>query len=437
MENENRLIYGIMAVVTLSAAWRHFGVMSPDLLASWMAGLNFARGTYWDIYFGSGDLFTMRPPASWIWELKSDGHRGAIYPFIYPPLWAWFSSKLTMITSFEAIAFVGNILNPLLLMGSILLAARMSRVRMSRSLFLILGIAALATSVSAIVALEQNQPQIFVTFLLVLAAERTHARDPRYAGAALALAASIKLYPAFFVVIWIAQRNWNALVSFVLVGGVLGLTSILVAGWPLHAEFLQELSAISRTALVTFFTHSIDATVAQLFFQDEATYLLGLDEGAVAGWSVLAKSPLWLFLDKLSLIAVAAGLFVCAKRPVGHDPLFWPAAFVALALVSPLSWGYHYLSALVFLPVLVARFGARWGGLSVFVILWPTSIINITFENPYIPWTKIAQPGGTATMAIYLILLFSVARRRSNLVQNDRPKSTQKDSLPLGTVPAE
>lgn len=412
MTGEKRLIVVIMAVVTLASAWRHFDSTSPDLLASWMAGLNFARGAHWDIYFGSSDLFTMRPPASWVWELKSSGHTDAIYPFIYPPLWAWLTAKLTQVASFPLVVFVANIINPLLMMGTILLAARMARGALSVSQFLIIGVVAFSMTVIAVVALEQNQPQIFVSFLLVLAAERSRSGDWRSAGAALALAASVKLYPAIFALIWIAQRDWKPLSAFVCVGGALGLTSIAVAGWPLHAEFLHELSAISGTALVTFFTHSIDATVAELFFKEQATFLVNLNEGGVGVWAVLAKTPLWRMADAAMMLSVIAGIYWFARRRAGQDALFWPTCFVALALVSPLSWGYHYLSALVFLPVLFERFGARYGLLMIAAILWPTSIPYIVLDSQIVPWAMIAQPVGTAAMACFGLALAWIIRTR-------------------------
>ncbi|MEL7345694.1 MAG: glycosyltransferase family 87 protein, partial [Pseudomonadota bacterium] len=205
MRAQSKSIFFIMGLVTLLSAWRHAGSMSPDLLASWMAGLNFARGAMDEVYFASTGLFTMRPPETWVTELHASGYDGAIYPFIYPPLWAWAMSKMTAITSFETLVFIGNLINPLLIMGSILLAARMAARHLSSLHFLLIGIVALGSSVIAVVALEQNQPQILVSFLLVLAAERTRGGDPRTAGIALALAASIKLYPAVFAIIWLAQ----------------------------------------------------------------------------------------------------------------------------------------------------------------------------------------------------------------------------------------
>lgn len=430
MRTETKSILWILGLVTMLSAWRHAGSTSPDLLASWMAGLNFARDMTWNIYYGSDGLFTMRPPDGWVWELKSNGHESAIYPFIYPPLWAWVMSKLTFITSFEVIVFLGNIVNPLLMMSSILLAARMASRHLTHTTFLLIGVVALGSSVIAIVALEQNQPQIFVSFLLVLAAERTLHGDDRTAGLALALAASIKLYPAVFAVIWLAQRNWTALTAFTLFGGALGLASIAVAGWPLHAAFLHELSAISATALVTFFTHSLDPTIAELFFKDQMTFYLGLDAGAVAGWTVLEKPPIWRAFSGLMMVLVIAGIFLSARRDIGRDPLFWPVAFVALALVSPLSWGYHYLSSLVFLPVLIDRLGLRWGALGIFAVLWPTSVIYIVLDSQIVPWASVAQPLGTFMMAAFAIAL-------TMFMRSDRVRAPVADRESAGAIPAE
>ncbi|MDX1739050.1 MAG: glycosyltransferase 87 family protein, partial [Alphaproteobacteria bacterium] len=50
-------------------------------------------------------------------------------------------------------------------------------------------------------ALRENQPQILVSFLILLAIERERAGWNIAGGAALALAASIKLYPALFALL--------------------------------------------------------------------------------------------------------------------------------------------------------------------------------------------------------------------------------------------
>ena len=421
MRAETKSILWIMGLVTLVSAWRHSGSTSPDLLASWMAGLNFARGQFDQIYFGSENVFTMRPPDSWIIELQANGHEDGIYPFIYPPLWAWVTAKLSAVTSFSTLVFIGNLVNPLLIAGSILLAGRMAAGSLRPSAFLMIGVLALGSRVISIVALEQNQPQIFVSFLLVLAAERTYYGDQRSAGLALALAASIKLYPAVFAVIWLARRNWTALATFTVFGGALGLTSIAVAGWPLHAAFLHELSAISGSALVTFFTHSIDPTIVEFFLKDRAAFFMGLDADALAGWHVVEKGPVWRAFNAASMIAVITAIFHFARRPAGDSALFWPTAFLALALVSPLSWGYHYLSALVFLPVLIDRLGTSFGALAIFAILWPTSLIYILIDNPFIPWSSVAQPLGTAMMAAFGITLAALIRSSLPRAQTSAP----------------
>ncbi|MEL7344213.1 MAG: hypothetical protein AAFN59_05050, partial [Pseudomonadota bacterium] len=227
-----------------------------------------------------------------------------------------------------------------------------------------------------------------------------------------------------------AQRNWTALFSFTVFGGALGLASIAVAGWPLHEAFLNELSAISGTALVTFFTHSIDATVLELFFKDQAQFLFGLDRPAIAGWHVLEKPTVWRTLDGAAMLGVIVGIFWFARRPCGMHELFWPACFVALALVSPLSWGYHYLSAVVFLPVLMDRFGLRWGAVAVFAILWPTSIAYIMLDSKIVPWAIVAQPGGTVAMAVFGGLLVLLIRRNDLAAPTD-DQSTLKGKAAL------
>jgi hypothetical protein len=196
----------------------------------------------------------------------------------------------------------------------------------------------------------------------------------------------------------------------------LGLLSLLLAGWPLHAEFLSQVGVISGSVLVTFFTYSLDPLIAQLFFFDDMTFLTHnrvLAFGEIAsGYSVLAKPVIWRAADVVILAVTVGGLYLVAKSARGRDPLFWPFAFVLVALISPLSWGYHYLAALAFSTALLERYSLRMAILALFAVFFPLSVIFLTMDG-LVPWAETIQPLATAVMAFYAAILWYALRKQA------------------------
>jgi alpha-1,2-mannosyltransferase len=415
MSNNVRIF--LILIVTAILSWmRYHTTPSPDFLATWMAGKYFSEGVFEQIYSSETDIFRMLPPSNWLPYLRSTGYDKAIYPFIYPPLWAWVGAFLHRISSFEALSSVASFLNPLMLGMTIWLTARMTVEKASQLKFTIFTIILFVTSISALVALEQNQPQILVGFLMLLGVERTRAGSPIAGGVVMAIAASLKLYPIFFALMWWAMGEKKAAITFTLAGGAIGLFSIAVAGWPLHVLFLEQVSTISRSVMVTFFTFSIDPTIAKMFISDQLQFVTNLQvvgSGEVdVGWEVFAKPALWRLTDAGLLIGAIVVLYRIARSSRGSDPLFWPLAFTVIALVSPLSWGYHYLPALAFAFALTERFSIRIGIICLLVVFYPISVVFLMYPPPGIAYAVWMQPLGTLAMAFFAGFLWFAIRKR-------------------------
>ncbi len=172
--------------------------------------------------------------------LQEQGYDGSVFPFIYPPLWAHVFGWLTTVTTYSTLSNIARAINPLLMGGMVILAWRSVGSTMSVALYTFIGLAILVSTYVGFIPIYQNQPQILVSFLIVLAIERSRHNAPFAAGMAMALAASIKLYPALFALFWLANGNRKAFGSFIISGLVLAGTSVWLAGWPLHRIFLQR-----------------------------------------------------------------------------------------------------------------------------------------------------------------------------------------------------
>jgi len=414
--------YILIAIATVICFAVFKDMRSADLLASWVAGHFYQIGALDQVYPSDTNIYSMQPPDAWIGYLTEQGYKGQVFPFIYPPLWAHVFGWLTTVTSFQTVSYWARIINPMLLGMMLLLAQRVSGSTMSMPRYVVTGIIILAFTSIGGLAVYQNQPQILVSFLIVLAIERSRNNSPIVAGTAMALAASIKLYPVLLAIFWLANGNRKAFASFVAAGLVLGGTSVLLAGWPLHEMFLHEVSVINSTVMLTKVSLTLDGILGQLFFGDYMQHItvntVPPSPDSAAGWYVLEKSPLW---KLLSAIGIALSIFVISrtfrKHPAGTAPhdLAWPLAIILIALFNPISWSFHYLPAIAFAPALLDYYGTRVGvallTLAFLPLSMPLLVFNL-FNYPDFGWIKGPSQIAGTTGIIGLAILFALAMRR-------------------------
>ncbi|MEK6216010.1 MAG: hypothetical protein N2B03_02190, partial [Boseongicola sp.] len=102
--------------------------------------------------------------------------------------------------------------------------------------------------------------------------------------------------------------------------------------------------------------------------------------GGTINWRVYQKTTLWKIASIAVQLAGVALLGVLARRTRLKDPLFWPVAILVVSWLSPLSWLYHYLTAFLFLPALLLRFGVAIGSFLVLAVLVPTMYVFRTIH---------------------------------------------------------
>jgi len=360
---EIRAALALSAIVIATSFLVFHNVPSSDLMAGYLAGVQFQAGNLDQIYTAGSTAFNLTVPDTWpgvaahygLGDLK-------LYPFIYPPLWAAVAAPITRILSPQTVFAIAGFLNPLMLILSSYLAWKIVRPSMQLLPWMGFGLAISLVTPIGFIALFQNQPQIFVSFLIILAIERSRANAPLTAGAAMALAASIKLYPAVFIVVWVARKEWRILGVFCATGALLGAASLVVAGAPLTAAFLGQIRAISDSVLVTQLNFNFASILGQVFLASDLrpTATGTLFEATFSG--LFAAQPLWLGL--ISKFVMGAGLFGFwwKAKSATRDRLYgaiWPALLIFVSLASPLTWAYHYLSVVFLLPALFVRASSR------------------------------------------------------------------------------
>ena len=243
-----------------------------------------------------------------------------------------------------------------LLVWSVCLAHRLWGRDISFTRWSIVSTALLATSIPVLQALSQAQPQIIVTFLILLGFERVARGRPIAGGTALALAASIKLTPVLLVVILIAGGDRRAAVAFAVAGAALAGASLMLAGWPLHLTFLEQLGLAAQQLPLFEFSYSAQAAVYQL-----AIYVREAGDVSFGNHSlVLLSPPRWFGLAVLLVLIGAIVLVLSRTSALPADRARAQrlvAIYTLTALAMPIAWSHHFLLPLLALPVL-ARAGA-------------------------------------------------------------------------------
>lgn len=398
------LLFALVTALMMGA------IGGADFLALWMAGEAVANGTPALIYPPDTTVFTMTPPPEWRQVLTARGHTDPVYPYIYAPIWAWLMAPVTQLTSFETANLVVRGVNGALLAGALLAARTLATPGASLGLWLGAGAAIFLISTAGSVALVQNQPQILVAFLTVLAIERAERGAPVLGGLLLALAAALKLYPALLALLWLARGQNRAFMVFVVAGGALAGLSVLLAGWPLHARFLELISIISNSVLSTPLSHTIDAPLALALWPQAFDFITDPAQPGDSGWLVMQKPAAFALFGKALQLATLAGLALMGRRGMAASA-FWPLAMTLLSLTAPLAWSYHYLAPLAFAPALLIvpdRFLRAGVVLVAGLISMPMISLPTLPYWPYIPM----QLAGSVGMALLAATFFRAGSLR-------------------------
>lgn len=370
------------AAVTL---WQQWGQWAEDLSAVYIAG--------WLWHSGQGVLIYDAPPAffggiaaSWHPAMEAMGIADQnSFAYVYPPIWAVLTASLTESLSAQGFFNAVAAFQIPALAASVWLAGRILKpAAMPWWVWSAIGLVTLNLSIQSHLAIWHNQPTITVGFLILLAFERLNAGRPVAAGAALALAAALKLTPAAYVLIFLLDRQWRATASFALTGAALALLSVVMAGWPTHLAFLQSLALVKGVAyLIAINTSLLPALLA-------AGSALGLmpPVDAAATQHIYTTVPGWIGpAISLAALAVIAGFGRALARMHGparrSTALF--ALSIVLALFGPLGWLHYYVLPMLLLPGLLGLLPRRAALLLIAVVGLP-SLAMVFGQIGVLPW---------------------------------------------------
>lgn len=408
----DRMVSAMMLVLWAAVTlWHQWGEWAEDLSAVYIAG--------WLWHTGQGTLIYDAPPA--FFGGISDSWRPAMaamgiadqnsFAYVYPPLWAVLVAPVTALMSAQGFFNAVAVVQIPLLAASVWLAGRIFKPDwMQWWLWSFIGLFTLNLSIQAHLAVWHNQPTITVGFLVLLAFERLGAGRPTAAGAALALAAAIKLTPAAYVLLFLIGRQWHAAAAFAVTGAALGLASIALAGWPAHQAFLDSLAHVKGVSFLIAINISLLPAILA------AGSALGLlpPVDPTATQHVFTSVPGWISpvitLAALTLIAAFARRLAPLDGPV-RQAAGLLALSIILALFGPLGWQHYYVVPMLLLPGILGLL-PRGAAIAVLALVGIPSLSLVFAEIGVLPWPVATYTWIMCAIWLAVLAVIAVAIRR-------------------------
>ena len=396
----------------LLAVWTVFVILSR--WNSWPQDLSslYVAGHLWQS--GQGDLVYAAPGTSgtyaegWGPVMHDLGIADKLtFPYLYPPLWLAVLGSVTTLVSPQGFANAVLLIQMPMLAAMVYISARLLRpAAMPLSLWCLIGLVTLSWTIHAKVAIVHNQPTITVSFLMLLAIAALRDR-PHLAGAALALAAAIKLSPALLALVFVIDRRWRALAAFGVVGGGLGLLNLTVGGPAMTVAFLELLHKINAVVTLAPVNTSIRSALVALAMGRGAGVIMPPGSSAM----LYSDVPGWI---GPAVVLAALALMAAFLRVLWHQPgevrryAGLLSFSLIIALFGPLGWLHYYVLPLLLLPGLFALFPVRVALPLVLTVMVP-ALLPVALHVGALPW-----PAANATWiacATWLIVLMALYLR--------------------------
>lgn len=260
-------------------------------------------------------------------------------PFTYPP---FAGALFTILARWPAVtaATMWQVASFCSMIAVMLAVARERKVHVNAPVALI----AVALACSA-VGLDAIRGTFFFgqinLLLMLLVAVDILPRHRPWAGVGVGLAAGIKLTPGFFLLYFVLERNWRALVAAVATFGATVWIGYRVV--PDADRFWRE--AIFESSRIGVETNpgaqSIKAVLTREF-------------GGV-------PEPVWLLLVVIAVVLCTAG--VLRSQRLGNRTFAMVLTGFTAALISPFSWFHHWVWVVPLMMCVACVVAEKWEGL--------------------------------------------------------------------------
>lgn len=358
----------------------------------------------------------------WRWFQREKDHQQVEQSLVgfapHPPICAMPMLPLARLSALEA-KRVWLLLNLVFLAVVMLLLRKVTQLSWARILML---------TFLCVLPLRANflfgQYYVVILMLLCGAYYAAHRGWRFTSGGLLAVAASLKIFPAFFLILFVRKRNWRAVAGMVATGAALMALSIAIFGWSVHKIYLLEvLPRAMRGDLLGPYTlqwNSFTAICHRLFLAEPEL-----------NPSPLLNSPAVYALVQAILATILLFSFLLNT---GEDDTpqvsawEWATFMPLLLLLSSMPSHYHYC-ILIFTAIVAVDWllkTGRWRSAAGVVLLFaiaccpvpgsarlnlPVRLTGLVFLYVLLLWVSPSRTGsrvwklGSSLALVFLILL--------------------------------
>lgn len=377
------LLTTLFFAFNVSQFWNNWSV---DLSAYYYAGYFFGLGQLDQVYAGPPQIIGPEMPEAWTAAVAATGIPGEqTYPFIYLP---WVAAVMAPIARNFAPQTVMNsalLVNCALMAWSVFLARKiMNPKTIPKWMWAGISFTILFTSAASVLALALGQIQILVITCCLLAFERYRAGAFWAAGAALAMAACLKITPAALIIVFLWDRNWRAVLSFSLVCAFIGVLSLITIGLPLHFQYFGLMQKLSDQVFIASIAFSVEGFVYQIW-----DVINGTAPIHVTNEYIYAKPP---WIDHVAKATFLTGLIAIwtTTRRLGEDQKIARQIFtlsILIPLCAPLGWIHYFLLTAYLLPGLLEHMNRKLA--TGMIVLFGIALSAYTMLALIIPGLKV------------------------------------------------
>lgn len=206
-----------------------------------------------------------------------------------------------------------------------------------------------------------GQLAFFIFFILVLALNFCNAGNKTAGGILIGLAASIKLFCGFFILMLFFAKSWRAFFASVLAVVVFALVGAVFGGVESYFQYFAMLKTID------WYGVNWNASYAGFFYR-----ILSSEYGF--GWE--NARGVWVQAANMLTALVAAYLSFQMASEVEKNQFngFFALAVPLMLIISPLGWSYYFPLLFLVFPKLLEEVRCRGWGLPVMVFFLGLSI---------------------------------------------------------------
>jgi hypothetical protein len=367
------LIWALLATYVLIAQGPSFLRSIPgrwdggnDFFQDWTSARNVLEGRH--AYLPLSEAAALHGPKL--------GGRPAVIPRLpwnaHPPTSVLATLPLALLDYLDAVT-LWNVLGLIAIAASLALIFRELRFPVAAwSILPIVTLGLLCNPVRAQVVYGQWNALLLLLLTLGWVADR---RDRcQRAGFWVAVAATLKLFPLFFLLYFAIRGRWRAVLACLLWGIVMSLVTAVVLGWDAYRDYfhhvlptLKEFQAYWNNASIMAFWLKNFSTGASLFGLTIEPVIFAphlARAGIVASYALILAT---------TCLLIKRSRFVCDARPRCGD-LCFALSTVTMLLLTPVCWEHYLLLLALPLSLVWAGLGQsnlqRFTFLVLIVALW-------------------------------------------------------------------